>query len=90
MESSFNRDFSSVRIHADQNAHNLNKSLGAKAFTSQNDIFFGKGEYNPHTKSGQKLLAHDDVREFYLGIRETGEKSYRDVKQYKRTRRWWG
>ncbi len=38
----------------------------------------------------QKLLAHDDVREFYLGIRETGEKSYRDVKQYKRTRRWWG
>jgi len=38
----------------------------------------------------QKLLAHDDVREFYLGIRETGEKSYIDVKQYKRTRRWWG
>jgi branched-chain amino acid transport system ATP-binding protein len=38
----------------------------------------------------QKLLAHDDVREFYLGIRETGDKSYRDVKQYKRTRRWWG
>jgi branched-chain amino acid transport system ATP-binding protein len=38
----------------------------------------------------QKLLAHEDVREFYLGIRETGEKSYRDVKQYRRTRRWWG
>ena len=38
----------------------------------------------------QKLLAHDDVREFYLGIRETGEKSYMDVKQYRRTRRWWG
>jgi branched-chain amino acid transport system ATP-binding protein len=38
----------------------------------------------------QKLLAHEDVREFYLGIRETGEKSYKDVKQYRRTRRWWG
>lgn len=38
----------------------------------------------------EKLLAHEDVREFYLGIRETGEKSYKDVKQYKRTRRWWG
>ncbi|MGD9034147.1 MAG: ABC transporter ATP-binding protein [Desulfobacteraceae bacterium] len=38
----------------------------------------------------QKLLAHDDVREFYLGIRETGETSYKDVKQYRRTRRWWG
>jgi branched-chain amino acid transport system ATP-binding protein len=38
----------------------------------------------------QKLLAHEDVREFYLGIRDTGEKSYKDVKQYRRTRRWWG
>ncbi len=38
----------------------------------------------------QKLLAHEDVREFYLGIRETGETSYKDVKQYRRTRRWWG
>lgn len=37
-----------------------------------------------------KLMAHDDVREFYLGIRESGEKSYMDVKQYRRTRRWWG
>lgn len=40
--------------------------------------------------TSQKLLAHADVREFYLGIRETGEKSYTDIKQYKRTRRWWG
>lgn len=38
----------------------------------------------------QKLMAHEDVREFYLGLHATGEKSYRDVKQYRRTRRWWG
>jgi branched-chain amino acid transport system ATP-binding protein len=38
----------------------------------------------------QKLLAHEDVKEFYLGIREGKQKSYRDVKQYRRTRRWWG
>lgn len=38
----------------------------------------------------QKLAAHEDVREFYLGIRDTGEKSYRDVKQYKRKRHWLG
>lgn len=38
----------------------------------------------------QKLLAHEDVREFYLGIRDAGEKSYKDVKQYRRSRRWWG
>ncbi len=40
--------------------------------------------------SKAKLMAHDDVREFYLGIRQGGEKSYTDVKQYRRTRRWWG
>lgn len=38
----------------------------------------------------KKLLAHEDVREFYLGIRDSGEKNYKEVKQYKRTRRWWG
>ncbi|MBW1704349.1 MAG: ABC transporter ATP-binding protein [Deltaproteobacteria bacterium] len=40
--------------------------------------------------TSQKLLAHDDVREFYLGLRKTGEQSYTDIKQYKRSRRWWG
>jgi len=38
----------------------------------------------------QKLLAHEDIREFYLGVRDTGQKNYMDVKQYKRKRRWWG
>ena len=36
-----------------------------------------------------KLLANDDVREFYLGLRSEGErKSFRDVKHYKRRKRW--
>ena len=37
----------------------------------------------------QKLMSHEDVQEFYLGIGKVGTKSYRDVKQYSRTRRWW-
>ncbi len=38
----------------------------------------------------QKLLADEDVREFYLGLHgEEGErKSFRDVKHYKRRKRW--
>jgi branched-chain amino acid transport system ATP-binding protein len=38
----------------------------------------------------QKLLADDDVREFYLGLHgeEGARKSYRDVKHYKRRKRW--
>jgi len=37
-----------------------------------------------------KLRSHDDVREFYLGLGAAGARSYRDVKQYRRARRWWG
>ena len=40
----------------------------------------------------EKLRAHQDIREFYLGT-STGDgtrRSYRDVKQYRRSRRWYG
>ncbi|MEQ8441327.1 MAG: ABC transporter ATP-binding protein [Alphaproteobacteria bacterium] len=41
--------------------------------------------------TASELLAHGDVQEFYMGKGETEDRmSYRDVKQYKRTRRWWG
>ena len=36
-----------------------------------------------------ELRGHDDIREFYLGIVGTENKTYRDIKQYKRSRRWW-
>ncbi|WP_290652864.1 ABC transporter ATP-binding protein [Aquisalimonas sp.] len=37
----------------------------------------------------EKLMADDDVREFYLGSGAGGEsKSYREVKHYKRRKRW--
>jgi branched-chain amino acid transport system ATP-binding protein len=34
------------------------------------------------------LRSNEDVKEFYLGIAATGRKSYRDVKHYKRRKRW--
>lgn len=34
------------------------------------------------------LKADRDVREFYLGVAKTGEKSFREVKRYKRRKRW--
>lgn len=37
----------------------------------------------------QKLAANEDVKEFYLGLTDVGSrKSYRDVKHYKRRKRW--
>ena len=37
----------------------------------------------------EKLLENEDVKEFYLGLSEMGKrKSYREVKHYKRRKRW--
>jgi len=40
--------------------------------------------------SAETLRSHQDVQEFYLGSGDAGRASYRDVKQYRRSRRWWG
>jgi branched-chain amino acid transport system ATP-binding protein len=37
-----------------------------------------------------KLLDHQDIKEFYLGGSAGGTRSYRDLRQYARKRRWWG
>jgi branched-chain amino acid transport system ATP-binding protein len=37
-----------------------------------------------------RLRGHPDIQEFYLGHSSGGRKSYRDVKQYRRGRRWYG
>jgi branched-chain amino acid transport system ATP-binding protein len=34
------------------------------------------------------LRENEDVKEFYLGLSESGRKSYRDVKRYRRRKRW--
>ena len=38
--------------------------------------------------TASKLTANEDVQEFYLGVSSTGRKSLRDVKHYKRRKRW--
>ena len=38
----------------------------------------------------ERLRAHPDVQEFYLGGAAGARRSYRDVKQYRRSRRWYG
>ena len=40
-------------------------------------------------RSGEALGSNADIKEFYLGLTEVGaRKSYRDVKHYKRRKRW--
>ena len=35
-----------------------------------------------------ELLQDDDIKEFYLGVGEAGRRSFRDVKTYRRSKRW--
>jgi Domain of unknown function (DUF4157) len=59
MESSFGADFSSVKIHTDSTAVQMSRDLNAHAFTIGTDIFFNEGRYQPQTKWGAGLLAHE-------------------------------
>lgn len=59
MESGFDTDFSNVRIHTDSGAEQMSRQISAQAFTHGNDIYFNEGKYNPASKSGQHLIAHE-------------------------------
>jgi hypothetical protein len=59
METTFGHDFSSVRIHADPTAARLNNQLRARAFTIGQHIAFSDGAFQPGTRDGDTLLAHE-------------------------------
>jgi hypothetical protein len=58
-EPRFGYDFSSVRTHTGSDAAGAAVALGARAFTVGDHIFFGAGEYQPSSASGQRLIAHE-------------------------------
>lgn len=59
MSQKIGADFSNVNIHTGPESSRLNQSLGARAFTHRNHIFFNSGEYNPESREGKRLLAHE-------------------------------
>lgn len=59
MGSHFGSGVRDVSVHTGEESETMNNQLGSKAFTSGNDIFFNKGEYDPSSKEGQHLLAHE-------------------------------
>jgi hypothetical protein len=52
-------DFSRVNIHTDSKAVQMNKQLGARAFTHGSDIYFNQNQFNPQSNQGAHLLAHE-------------------------------
>jgi len=48
-----------VRLHHDQRAADWAAGLNARAFAYGNNVVFGTGQYRPHNRDGQHLLAHE-------------------------------
>jgi hypothetical protein len=55
MEPRFGVDFSAVRVHSDSTAVQMNKELGAQAFTHGSDIYYGAGK----SPAQDDLTAHE-------------------------------
>ena len=58
-EAGFGADFSGVRVHTDPDADRLARSVSARAVTTGDDIFFGRGRYQPEARSGRELIGHE-------------------------------
>lgn len=58
-EPRFGHDFGGVRLHTDERAAKSAEAMGASAYTYGSDVFFGKGQYEPNSRSGRALLAHE-------------------------------
>jgi hypothetical protein len=55
----FGADLGDVRIHTGSGASELNHAAGARAMAHGRDVFFGAGEYDPGSRAGQELIAHE-------------------------------
>lgn len=58
-ESATGHDVGGVRIMNDGQAHEAAASVGARAFTVGQRIFFGRGTYSPGSGAGRELIFHE-------------------------------
>jgi hypothetical protein len=59
MENHLGADLSDVNIHTGQEAAAMSEEMNAQAFAYGNELYFNSLKYDPHTKEGKKLLAHE-------------------------------
>jgi hypothetical protein len=52
-------DLGDVRVHSDDHADALATSVSARAFTTGSDVYFARGEYQPGSSDGDRLVAHE-------------------------------
>ncbi len=74
LEGKMGADFTNVKIHTDSNAVQMNRQLGARAFTHGNDIYFNNGQYSPESSQGKHLLAHELTHTIQQGAAQRVQK----------------
>jgi branched-chain amino acid transport system ATP-binding protein len=75
---------------------NQNERVGFLVAEQNTNIALRHAQYGYILENGRivmdgtatDLRSNEDVKEFYLGLSATGRKSYRDVKHYRRRKRW--
>lgn len=59
MEPRFGHNFADVKVHANQKAAESARSIGARAYAVGQNIVVSPENFSPHSRSGQRLLAHE-------------------------------
>ena len=78
-----NRDLGTSILLVEQNAK-VALGVSQRGYILENGRIVMEG-------TREELLNNDDLKEFYLGINASGDrKNFRDIKQYRRRRRWLG
>jgi branched-chain amino acid transport system ATP-binding protein len=77
-----NRDLGLAMLIVEQNALSALR-IASFAYVMEGGRVVFKG-------TTEKLMEHQDIKEFYLGGSAGRTSSYRDLRQYARKRRWWG
>lgn len=72
-ESSLGADLSDVRVHTGAASASAAESVGARAYATGQDIHVGAGEYDPSSKDGQHLLAHEVAHTVQQGNASTAQ-----------------
>lgn len=67
MENRFGQDLGHVRIHTGERAAELSSQLNAHAFTVGSHIYFGKDHFQPNSRNGLELIAHELTHTFHQG-----------------------
>jgi LysM repeat protein len=60
-EGGLGTDLSGVRLHTGSESAAAAQAVSARAFAVGSDVHFGRGEYDPGSQAGQRLIAHEVV-----------------------------